>query len=178
MSTAIKYGVGFGLATCTWTLIEYALGFHTTHIAAGQVSSYVALVLPLAFVVLAGLAARREAGALTFTRALGVALVVMLVGDTITTPFLWAYHHFILPDWLERLTDYERAKMLLAGTAPADVDRKLAAMAVANSTRAQIVGGLVGSTVLGFVIGVPMALLLRRRGDDARPVGGASGVAA
>jgi hypothetical protein len=174
----MKYGVGFGLATGAWTLVEYALGFHTTRIAAGQLTSYLALVLPITFIVLAALAERRRLGAISFGRALGVALLVMLVGDVISTPLVWAYHHFILPDWMERLTAFERERLLLQGTAPAEVDRRLAALAMSASMTAQIVGGVVGSTVIGLLIGIPTAFLVRRRGAAPRNLGAPNTVAA
>ncbi|HEY1585667.1 MAG TPA: DUF4199 domain-containing protein [Polyangia bacterium] len=163
MKTWMKYGIGFGLATAAWTLVEYALGFHTTRIADGQLTSYLALVLPVTFVVLAGLAERRRLPTASVGRYLAVALLVMLVGDAITTPFLWAYHHYVLPDWLDRLMAFEREKLLLAGAPANVVDLRLAAIARGNSTAAQIVGGLLGSTVLGLILGVPLGFILRRR---------------
>ena len=172
MKPWIKYGIGFGLATATWTLVEYALGFHTTRIAEGQFTSYLALVLPLTFVVLGGLAERRVRPTATVGRYIAVALLVMLVGDAITTPFLWAYHHFILPDWLDRVLAFEREKMLLAGMPANVVDQRLAAIASGNSMLAQILGGLFGSTVLGLLIGVPMGFILRRRGGTGPTVSG------
>src|SRR4051812_37355486 len=125
MTTGIKYGIGFGVTTCAWTLAEYVLGFHTTRIAAGQMTSWLALVLPLTFVILAGLAERKRLASISFGRALGVAFAVMFVGDIITVPFVLAYHHYIQPDWIERLSAYERERMLLAGASATDIDRRL-----------------------------------------------------
>jgi Protein of unknown function (DUF4199) len=177
MKTALKYGVAFGLATCAWTLVEYALGFHTTRIAAGHATEYLALVLPLTFIVLAGVAERRNLGIIGVGRALAIAFVVMLVGDAITTPFLWAYHHYILPDWMDRQIAFERERLILQGIAAAEIDRRLAAMAMSASTAAQVIGGLVGSSFVALIVGLPMGFILRRS-SRPRSFGGTSTAAA
>lgn len=163
MKTWLSYGVGFGLATCGWALLEHVLGFHTTRMELGQISSYCALVLPLTFVVLAGLAERRRVPAASVGRFMGVALLVLLVGDCISTPFLWAYHHYILPDWMDRLLAFQREKLLLEGMPPAEINQRLAAMAMGSSNTALVLGGLFGAIVLGLLIGTPMGFILRRR---------------
>ena len=164
MQPWMKLGLALGVAMCIWTMAEYLLGFHTTRIAWGQVSSYVALVMPLAFIVAAGRAQRRRAPETGVGGYLATAVLVMLVSYCVLIPFQLAYHHYINPQWLERLLAYQREKLVLAGTAPDQIDTKLRAFAAASSDRAQVIGGLIGSVVVGLLIGLPAALVLRRRG--------------
>ncbi|HET9749742.1 MAG TPA: DUF4199 family protein, partial [Casimicrobiaceae bacterium] len=78
MRTAIKWGAILGAAIVVWTLAIHALGFYTTRIAAGQVADAVAIILPVAAIVLALREQKKNQGSLSFRQALATALVVGL----------------------------------------------------------------------------------------------------
>lgn len=159
----IKYGLAFGIATCAWTLAEYLLGFHTTRIGWGQVSSYAALVLPIAFITRAARAQKRRDAATGVLGYLATALAVMLLGYVVLMPFQLFYHHVLNPHWLEHLVAYERHELEVGGTAPDQIEARVRALAAGNSDAAQLIGGLFGSVVVGLLIGLPTALVLRPR---------------
>ena len=72
MRTAIKWGALLGAAVVVWTLVIHMLGFYTTRIAAGQRADAVAIVLPIAAIVLA-LRERKKHESLSFRKALTTA---------------------------------------------------------------------------------------------------------
>jgi hypothetical protein len=73
------------------------------------------------------------------------------------------YHHFINPSWLDFILDYERETMLQSGLGAGELAARLDAVRVGNSDLAQIVGGFIGTIVLGLIISLVISLFLRKR---------------
>jgi hypothetical protein len=162
MRTAIKWGVFLGVAICVWTLIIHALGFYTTNIAAGQRADIVATILPIAAIVLA-LRERKKHGPLSFGQALGSAVVVGLVSVPITAGFLWWYHHYMNPAWVDYIVDYQKAAMTAAGATPDAITQMEAGQRASARDSAQITGALIGTTLISLVIGAIAGAVMRTR---------------
>ena len=62
---------------------------------------------------------------------------------------------------------FEREKMILAGRSAPEIDRRLMALQIGNSTTVQVIGGVLSSLFFGPIIGLPTAAVLRSRARRA-----------
>ena len=143
--TAVKWGVILGVAVCVWTLGVHFLGWYTTNLRMGLVADQVALVMPVVTLFLAIREFGRRMGAVpTFRQAEAVGLLAGLVSVPISAGFLWAYHHYINPRWIEYLVAHARQT---------GVDESTVARLQANSSDlAQLTGALVGTLIISALI--------------------------
>jgi hypothetical protein len=163
MPVATKWGVILGGAVVLWTLVIHFLGFYTSNIAAGQRADVVASILPIVTIFLALRERRNAMGSLPFRDALTTALVVGVVSVPITAAFLWWYHHYLNPRWLDLLVDYQRAKMSAAGAAAAEIAEAEARQRASGTDSAQLWGAFLGSIIVSAILGVVGWLVMRRR---------------
>jgi len=89
--------------------------------------------------------------------------IVALIAAPISTAFSWIYHHYINPQSLEFLVDYEREKMLLSGLDASQMNARLNLLKAGDTDFAQIVGGLVGTIVMSLILSLIISLILRRK---------------
>jgi hypothetical protein len=144
VSRALRYGALAAAGGAVWTLTEYALGWHTTHAAVGRWTGFVSLVFPVAAIVWALRAARREAGgALSFRRGLGEAAGVGAVLASLGGAFFYAYHAWLHPAF-----------------GPA---------ARAGTPATQAAAAAVSSLGVGLLVGVVAAAAMRARAPEAAP---------
>ena len=162
MRTAIKWGALLGAAVVLWTLVIHMLGFYTTRIAAGQRADVAAIVLPVAAIVLA-LRERKKQGSLSFGQALTTALVVGLVSFPITAGFLWWYHHYLNPGWLDYIVEHRRAAMAADGATADAIAQMETSQRASGTDRAQLSAALIGTTVISLVIGAVAGAIMRTR---------------
>ena len=162
MRAAIKWGLILGAAVCIWTLVIHALGFYTTRIAAGQRADIVATILPIACIVLA-LRERKRLAPLSFRQAVGTALVVGLVSAPITASFLWWYHHYINPRWMDFIVEHQRATMAAAGATSEAIARMEASQRSSATDGAQLAAALIGSAIVSLAIGLVAGAIMRTR---------------
>jgi len=163
MRTEIKYGLIFGAGICLYTLSAHLLGFYTTDIQIGKYGDIVIILLPIVVIFLAIREKRQVDGSLSLFQGIKTGLLVALVSFPISTIFLWIYHHYINPNWLEFIIEYERGNMVQAGLGASDTAARINAIRAGNSDFAQVVGGFVGTIVIGFIISLVISLILRRR---------------
>ena len=162
MRTAIKWGALLGAAVVVWTLVIHMLGFYTTRIAAGQRADAVAIVLPIAAIVLA-LRERKKHESLSFRKALTTALVVGLVSVPISAGFLWWYHHYMNPGWLDYIVEYRRSAMAATGATPDAIAQMEASQRASGTDSAQLTGALIGTAIISLVIGALAGAIMRTR---------------
>ena len=141
----MRRALGFGLlaagGAAAWTLIEYALGFHTTRLDVGRYTGFFGLVFPVVAIVLALRAARRARGGLSFMQGVGEGLAVTGVFAVLGVVFLWLYYAVVNPGFF------------------ADTAQRGEPVTLAS----QLVVVVVSSLVMGLVISLVAAALLRRR---------------
>ena len=133
---------------------------------AGLIADNVAIVLPIAAIVLA-LRERKNDGTLSFAQAVATALVVGLVSLPITAGFLWWYHHSMNPGWVDYIVEYKRASMTAAGATPDAIAQMETTQRASAADGAQFVGALVGTTVITLVIGAIAGAIMRTRTPKA-----------
>ena len=166
MKTAVKWGVILGVAVCVWTLLLHVLGFYTTRIGAGLVADGVAVILPIIAIVL-GLRERKRQGPLTFAQAVVTAVVIGVVSVPISAGFLWWYHHYMNPEWMDYIVAHQRAKMTAAGDSAAAIAAMEQQQRASATDAAQLTGAVVGSTVISLVIGIVAGAVMRSRQGNA-----------
>ncbi len=153
MRTAVKWGILFGIAATIWTAAVHLAGFYTNRVEYAKLVDTLAIIIPLVIFPIALLARRRElGGSISFGQGLLTGLVVAVVAAPITVLFLWAYHHYINPDWITILADYERESLTAAGASEAEIAASVDRLYQGGTDSAQILGGLIGTTILGLIL--------------------------
>ena len=153
MRIAIKWGLLLALAIILWTLGVHLLGFYTDRIQYAALVDQVVLVLPLTIITLALLEERRRhGGTLPFGRGvlLGTAAAAVSAAPTISA--LWYYHHYINPEWVSYLTTYEGHKLAVEGVPLDQIATRINQLQLGGTDQRQIVGGLIGTVVMGLVL--------------------------
>ena len=164
----LKSGLVLGVAVAVWTLALHAMGFYTTHIRFGLIADNVATILPLTAVTLALLEHRRRTGTLTIRQAVVLGFVTGIVSAPISVGFLWVYHHYINPTWVDYLVENIRAQAAADGLGAADVETTVNNLRRSSSDDAQITAGVIGSALICTLVGLLGGIILRRRPARAR----------
>ena len=159
----LKWGIILGAAVSVWTLAIHAMGFYTTRIRFGLIADNVVTILPVAAVTLALLEHRRRTGALTIRQSVTLGFIVGIVSAPITVGFLWIYHHYINPGWVDYLVEHATAQAAANGSSSGDVATIVDNLRRSSTDSAQIAGGFIGSVLLGTLIGLLGGVFLRRR---------------
>jgi len=142
---AATYGLLAAAGGASWTLVEYALGFHTTRLETGRYSGFVAILFPILAIVFALKAARSERGALSFREGMMQGAAVTLVQATAGAVFIWLYFTLINPGFFAMLSRAGKN----------------------SNTEEQVTIMLVSSLAAGLLISVVAAALMRRRSDSS-----------
>jgi hypothetical protein len=162
MKTGLKWGLLLGAAVCLWTLGLHVTGLYTTNIGGGQVADQLALIFPIAAVTLALRERRRQlGGTVGFKDGIGMGAALGAASAVVTVPFLWIYHHFINPRWLDHIVDWRTAQMKAAGASAADIESTILAQRASGSDVAQITSGVIGSILVCTILAIIVTLLLR-----------------
>jgi hypothetical protein len=150
---ALRWGVALGIAVCVWTLALHALGWYTTNPGAGLRADQVATVLPAAALFFALRERTRIADRqLSFREAAWTGLLTGWFSLPISSAFLWVYHHHINPRWLEVLISHHRDRLTRLGTPDDAIARYLDAQRASGGDTAQLIGAVVGTTLISLLI--------------------------
>ena len=165
MKIGVKWGIIFGVAICVWTLLLHVLGFYTTRLQLGQYADIVATVIPIAilFFAIRERRARNPGQTLTIGEGVATGMLAGLVSVPITAGFLWVYHHYINPRWMDLLVAWKEEQMRAAGTASEPIRTTIEGMRASATDGAQLTGALVGTLVLSLVLSLIISAILRRR---------------
>jgi hypothetical protein len=172
----VKWGIILGVTICVWTLLLHALGLYTTRLQLGQYADVVATVIPIVILFLAikERRARNPGQTLTIGEGLSTGVVTGLVSVPITAGFLWIYHHYINPRWMD-LVAWKEEQMRAAAQTPEAIRTTIDAMRASATDSAQLTGALIGTFVLSLVLSLIIAAILRRR-NPVNAIGGDGGV--
>lgn len=159
----IRWGLILGVAVCLWTLALHVLGFYTVNPGAGQRADVLATALPVVAVVGAFRERLKRAARISFGEAISIGFVLGLTSACITVPFLWFYHHYVNPQWLELLISWSRERLNATGASPAEMEQALSRLQASGTDRSQVISGFVGSIVIAIVIAILATIVLRIR---------------
>ena len=117
MRPELRYGLGAGLAWILWIAIEFALGFHTTHLRAGEIASWMTEVIQFGVLVLLLRSAHRlmPLGRLEPWDAVLKSLVTSAVFAVVIYAGTILCVDFIDPSWLTRMLTWKVTEMRGAG---------------------------------------------------------------
>lgn len=132
---ALLYGSLSAAAVAVWTLVELALGFHGPRAEIGRWTGFISVVFPIAAVVLALRASRRDRGGVSWSVGMQEGIAVSVVSSVLGAVFFWLYFTVINPSF--------RAET------------------VAPSPAAEAVTVLVSSLALGLIVSAIASLLMR-----------------
>ena len=163
MKPVLKYGLILGVALCICMTISHLLGFNTTNMPSAVYGDIVTTVVTVVIVFLAIRAERRRRGSLTILQGILTGLLVFLISYPITAAFLWFYQHYINPHWLEYVVAYEQSKLAQAGESAAVISDQISRIRSRSTGLAQIVTGLIGTVIFGFILSLIVSLVLRKR---------------
>ena len=165
MNPALKYGLITGVGVCLWILGEYALGFHTTNLDAGEITGYFASVIPVVTIYI-GIRAQRNmmpGKTIALGKAILTGIWITLIAAAISTAFMQVYYALINPHFME-LGEVSLNKKLAAGSISQDeFNRQVMEVRQMAAPMFQLVFGFLGTVAMGTVISVVMALILRTR---------------
>jgi len=166
MTTEIKYGLITGFSVCGWMLLQFFLGFHTTHLEYGSVANQLSLLILIIGWYLM-LRAKREkdfGGALSFNQGFKAGVVASSITAAIITVFSQLYNRVINPGWTQRAYEWQMARLRDSGTSEADLAqlRQSYEASIHAPLVSQILSGLVGSAVMGIVIAAIICVMMRR----------------
>lgn len=104
LNHAAKYGGIAGVAGGLWMIVDYALGFQTDKVHIGKWTSIIAMVVPIAAVILGMMHWRNKAlgGRIRFVQAFGMALAIGLIFSGCMAGAAWLQASKFAPDLLER----------------------------------------------------------------------------
>jgi hypothetical protein len=161
MRVSIKWGIILAAALALWTLAIHALGIYTSRVQYAEIVDQVVVIVPLVVLTLALLEYRRDrSGSLPIWRGAAIGLGVAAFSAPMTVGFMWMYHHYVNPNWLSILVAHKRQEMSASGAAPDAIATAIAQLQQSGTDRNQIVGGLVGTVVMGLVLSVAISLVL------------------
>ena len=164
MRTEIRWGLILAACLCVWTLLLHVTGVYTTRLQYASTADNIAIVFPLFALTGAMLERRRrQSGALTIREGFVTGLLTMLVSWPLTAAFMLLYHHVIHPEWLQRLMDFERQRLVSSGAADAEVASSMSRLEARSGIAFELGTSLLGTLILGVVASVVIALVLRRR---------------
>jgi hypothetical protein len=155
----------------------HVLGFYTTRLQLGQYADIIATVIPIVILSLAigERRARNPGQTLTIGQGLSTGVVTGLVSVPITAGFLWIYHHYINPRWMDLLVAWKEDQMRAQAKTPEAISATIAGMRANATDSAQLIGALVGTLVLSLALSLFIAAILRRR-NPVNAIGGNGGV--
>jgi membrane protease YdiL (CAAX protease family) len=105
----LKYGIVSGFLIICWTLIQYFLGFHTSHLHIGQYSENGMFLIILGALIMGLREKRDDLGRLFTTRnAMRSALILAFTGAFISSLFQFVYEYKINPIWVESLSEWQQ----------------------------------------------------------------------
>ncbi len=172
MSAEFKYGLITGAGICGWTLLEYCLGLHTTHLAAGQYTGFLSLIIPLTTLWLL-LRHRRDTapgGRLGFWSGVLSGLSASFISGTMVYLFMQVYNLFINPGWMDSVLDWQVARFRADGLTEVAIREKIKFYRQMQSPLGCVLSLVGGPTLTGGVIAAGFTLLLRHpRNPAVRP---------
>ncbi|MDI1334876.1 MAG: DUF4199 domain-containing protein [Lacunisphaera sp.] len=164
MKPELKYGLTAGAGVCLWTLGEFLLGFHTTRLAIGAYSGFLAGVIPLVtlFLLLKAKRAASPDGRLTLWPGVKSGLHAAFISGVIVYGFMFLYSNFINPGWMDHALDWRVARLRADGVTEIAIRDKIKLYRQMSSPVGCLLSIVGGTTVVGAIFAAGLTLVLRR----------------
>lgn len=136
-----------------WTLIEFALGFHTTSPGIGQYSGFVSIIFPVVFIYVAIHDRQTDLKIpLPFFDGINIGFRLAFFSALLFTIFLFVYSTYINPDWIATTVEWQRKKLILNGATDDEIEKFMEQNRQMNNSLAQTIMTFISSTGIGVFI--------------------------
>jgi hypothetical protein len=169
MKPEIKFGVLAGISLILWTLVQYAMGFHTVHFRAGQISGYGAYVL--IFVSLwMGLREKKEdyEGHFSLRHGMRAGVLQIMITAVIASFFEVIYDYKINKLWIEELVNWQKNNQSFGLTIYFTNDPNANSIILSNTEShlcMYFIGILIGGCSIAFLISAILSAGEKPKGE-------------
>lgn len=169
MRPEFAYGLIAGLIWWAWMGIEELLGLHGAHIAIGQYTGWLYLVLQFVVVVQIVRIFHRKfpLGRIEPIQAVKHAAFVSAVFGVMVYIGTLAFVNFLKPDWLQHLLTWKVAQMRTAGIAEEQIRAQIVTTREAYGPLGLALTCFVINPLLGSVVGMVTAMVVNWRWEKA-----------
>lgn len=159
---ALTYGLLLGAITVIFAFMLYSMDMHYQ---GGMAVMLISVGLMLAAVIIGMLQFKKtNNGFMTFGQALKIGVGICLIGGIIGIIFNQIMSSVIDPEMMTKAMEYQRGQ-LMEGTAltPEQIDQQIEMGQKFSTPSMQILFGLIFSVVLGFIVSLIPALVLKKQ---------------
>lgn len=171
MKPEIKFGVLAGVALILWTLVQYALGFHTVHFRAGQITGYGAYVL-IFVSLLMGLREKKEDydGHFSVRHGMRAGVLQLMITAVIASSFMIIYDYKINKLWIEELVNWQKNNSSFSLSVYFTNDPNANSIVLSN-TETHLCMYFIGILIGGCMMAFPISAVLSVGEHEVRGIG-------
>jgi preprotein translocase subunit YajC len=164
MNTKVFFGLILALANIVLSLVGFFLGFQTDKIAQGQWYNLLPLVVFIVILWFGIRAVREEAKdkSLTYGKGVGAGFLISLYGGLIGSIYSFVHFTFINPNFADYQVDFVREKWVQKGLSDAQMEAVEKFTRVFLSPALMSITGLFMTLLLGVVVALILAAILKR----------------
>ena len=164
MSTTLLYALILAIGQILLALVGFFLGYQTEKISSGSWYGFMPLLLSLAILWLGIRAVREEDTGkyLTYGKGVSTGLMISLYAGLIGAIYTYVHFTFVNPNFPDFLIEASRAKWAAAGMNDSQMDGAEKGIRMFTKPAIQAVFGLVITVVLGLIISLIFAAILKR----------------
>ncbi len=160
---ALKWGIISAIISVIFTIVLYTFDLWKV--------TWVSIIIGLAITVVILVLASKEFrtlnnGFLTFGEGLGISMLVIAVSGLISAGFNQLYMNVIDDTIKDKITDFQEEMYLKQGLSAEQIDMAMQQVEKFNSPGIQFLFSLLGSLLLGFIIALIVAAIMKKN----RPV--------
>ena len=161
--TELKWGLILGGCVSLWIMLEFLLGFHTTRMAYGVYSGYVASLIPL-IVMWYGIKAKKiQLGTLRFLQGFTSGILMVFIAALFVTGFFYVYNVYINPAWMENGFQFVQHQLTLQGMNESQIMVQRESLRALYTLPGQLFAAFFGVMVQGVIISLAFAYMQRER---------------
>ncbi|SFW15542.1 DUF4199 domain-containing protein [Cellulophaga fucicola] len=158
---ALNYGLILGGISVVFGLMLFSLDMHYQ---GGAMVFVVSMLLTLAFILIGMFQFKKaNGGFISVGQALKIGVGVSLVGGIIGIIFNQILVGVIDPDFMTKATEYQKAMLLESGLTIEQIEANIEMTKPFQTPTMQILFGLLYSIIMGFILSLIPALLIKKQ---------------
>ena len=169
MGTKFTYALALTISQAVFTLLMYFGGFQTEKLATGQYLNWFGLVISIVVIYLGIKAVREESPgkALSYGQGLGAGTIISLLSCVMSAVYTYIHFKFINPSFFDYQAEFMKQKWAAAGLSDAQIERASTMMQKFSGPGVSAAVVLVFGTVVGVIISLVLAAILKREAPAA-----------
>lgn len=168
MKTYLTFGAINAVAYALYSLVGFFLGYQTDKMASGQYYNWLGMLIPI-IVLFLGMREVRDSNGdkgLSYGGAVFTAFMISLFGGLFSAVYTYIHFSFVNPDFVQYATDMARSKMEAANVPSAQIDAAISMQSKFMHPAIQAGMGIIFSPIMGTIIGLILAIFVRRAPVD------------